>query len=69
MKEKKIYKSPEIRIESLDYSTWACKVKPWERKINGEYVNIYETSNLVVGIDGNEVGGGFPVIVGGKRKS
>lgn len=67
MKEKRIYKSPEIRIESLDYSTWACKAKPWRRKINGEYVDINDISNLLVGIDGNEVGGGFPVIVGKKR--
>ena len=67
MKEKKIYKPPEMRIESLDYSTWACKVKPWERKINGKYVNIYEVSNLVAGLNGNELGGGFPVIVNGRK--
>lgn len=67
MNRKKVYKSPEIRIESLDYSTWSCKVKPWERKIKGEYVNIYEVSNLVFSINGNEVGGGFPIIVNKKK--
>ncbi len=67
MKKKKIYKSPEIHIESLDCSTWACKVKPWERKINGGYLDFNDISNIFVGLSGNQIGGGFGVIVGGKK--
>jgi len=60
---KKTYKSPEIRTETLVPSTWACKVKPWKRKIEGSYVDIVQTSNLVSGVHGNEVGGGPPVMI------